>query len=531
MNSLRRLTLSFLGLGLLMSLGTVSAAQTEGTPFIGTWSTATTIGPDGQNFAQQTLRQIVHTSIAGQRLRLRVSNVFGTQPLVLDDLQLAAPAGGSSILPNSSVSVLFNGQRRVTVAPGELAVSDPVDYAVAADSDLAVSFYVVSAQGPSSYHQMANQQSWSTRGDASALAQWPQASSFGQFPYLSGVEVQNPQAIGAVVAIGASLTDGASSSFDQPLRWPNRLARRLLADGQQVGVLNQGNSGNQLLHDGAGEAEIHRFQRDVLDQPGVRWVILSDDPINDLTSNVPVPTASALIGGLTDLVNRAHDQQLRVLCSTLTPYQGYEHWTSEQESVRQQFNSFLRSAGSGCDAVVDQDLATHDPAHPNQFLPAYDSGDHLHPNDAGYAAIANAVNLDIFRQPTPLPPMQAPARTGLVLPGEGLTPGGLQMSDAQNAGFVLQGSGDLVIYQFLAPGQGNLIGFYHLSDNGVPRLQLRSGGNLVAYADDGRAVWATNSVGHAGAYLYMQNDGNLVIYDVLSDGRSQPIWASGTSVR
>jgi lysophospholipase L1-like esterase len=167
-----------------------------------------------------------------------------------------------------------------------------------------------------------------------------------------------------------------------------------------IAVLNKGISGNRLLVDGAGPSALSRFDRDVLAQPGVRWVIFSDDPINDLGSTHPPPTADALIAGVERLIARAHEKNVQFFCSTLTPYEGASYWTPSGEAVREQVNTFLRSEKSSCDAVIDQDLATHDPVHPARYLPLYDSGDHLHPNDAGHRAIATEIDLRIFRWPT-----------------------------------------------------------------------------------------------------------------------------------
>ncbi|MFE2431632.1 GDSL-type esterase/lipase family protein [Streptomyces sp. NPDC059373] len=203
-----------------------------------------------------------------------------------------------------------------------------------------------------------------------------------------------------MVALGASITDGVASSTDSNRRWPNDLAVRLANSGRTIGVLNQGISGNRLLVDGAGQSAIHRFARDVTGQPGATWVIFSDDPINDLGSTNPPPSSSQLIAGVQQLISSAHQNGLKFLCSTLTPYQGASYWTQDGETAREAFNSFVRGSGSGCDAVVDQDAATHDPAAPTRYLSAYDSGDHLHPNEAGLQAIANAVNLNLFSPAT-----------------------------------------------------------------------------------------------------------------------------------
>jgi alpha-L-fucosidase 2 len=159
-------------------------------------------------------------------------------------------------------------------------------------------------------------------------------------------------------------------------------------------VLNQGISGNRLLVEGAGDSAESRFDRDVLAQAGVRWVIFADDPINDLGSTKPQPTADQLIAGMKQLIDRAHAKHIKFLCSTLTPYEGAAYWNPTGEAAREQINGFIRSKASGCDAIVDQDAATHDPAHPSRYLPAYDNGDHLHPNNAGLQAIADSVPID-----------------------------------------------------------------------------------------------------------------------------------------
>lgn len=209
--------------------------------------------------------------------------------------------------------------------------------------------------------------------------------------YSSAKEVR-----GTVVTLGASITAGYKSTPGTDRDWPAVLAARLAEKGMRITVLNKGISGNRLLVNGAGPSALSRFDRDVLSQPEVHWVIFSDDPINDLGSTRPAPTGDQLIDGIRQLIARAHQRHIQFFCSTLTPYEGANYWTPTGEVAREQVNTFLRSEKSGCDAVIDQDGATHDPTHPTRFLPAYDSGDHLHPNDAGHRAIANAVDLSLF---------------------------------------------------------------------------------------------------------------------------------------
>jgi alpha-L-fucosidase 2 len=217
---------------------------------------------------------------------------------------------------------------------------------------------------------------------------------------MPGVALHGDVVRGTVVALGASITAGSGSTQGVRSSWPSLLAARLAADGLNIAVLNKGISGNRLLVDGVGPSALSRFDRDVFAQPGVRWVIFSDDPINDLGSTSPAPKAGTLIAGIRRFIAQAHEKHIQFFCSTLTPYEGANYWTLSGETAREGVNAFLRSGNSGCDALIDQDVATHDPAHPTWYLPAYDSGDHLHPNDAGHRAIANTIDLRVFQQRT-----------------------------------------------------------------------------------------------------------------------------------
>jgi lysophospholipase L1-like esterase len=369
---------------------TLAAAPT----WTGTWAASPQTG--STTFNQQTLRQIVHTSIGGPAARLQLSNVFGTQPITVADVHIAQRASGSSITSSTDRPVTFGGATSTTIPAGATAVSDAVSFTVAASSDVAVSFYLPQSTGPATFHQTGEQTNYIAAGDVSGNASITATQTSNDYYLLANLDVQNSGSAGAVVALGASITDGVAAPANTNHRWPNYLSNRLVAGGRTVGVLNQGISGNRLLVDGAGQSALNRFNRDVLAQPGVRWVIFSDDPINDVGSTRPVPTSSQLIAGLQQLISRAHQSGVKFICSTLTPFEGASYWTAEGETARAGYNSFVRSANNGCDGVVDEDTATHDPAHPTRYLPAYDSGDHLHPNDAGMQAMANAVNLSLF---------------------------------------------------------------------------------------------------------------------------------------
>ena len=373
------------------------------TPWTGTWATA--MQGTGPTLSDQTIRQIVHTSVGGSTARIRLSNRYGTQALTLADAYLGESLHTSSIVAGTNVRLTFGGVAAVTIPAGGEVVSDAVSFLVAPEADVAVSFHVPGS-AVATQHNGARQTNWTAPGNQSAAETLTGRQQSFSYVFLADLEVQNLAATGAVVAFGASITDGTSSTDNANQRWPNHLATRLNRAGYQVGVLNQGISGNNLLRDGGGQAGVLRFQRDALDQPGVRWVIFSDDPINDINNyNPPV---SSLTDGLSQLISAAHARNIKFICSLLTPVKGFRTWTPEKEASRQAVNAFLRSSASGCDGVVDQATATGDPADPDAFLPAYDSGDHLHPNDAGMRAIANAVPLALFGAPAGPAPIRNP---------------------------------------------------------------------------------------------------------------------------
>jgi lysophospholipase L1-like esterase len=361
-------------------------------PWVGTWAVA------GQRrdvtFADRTLRQIVHTSIGGGTARVRLSNALGTDPLTVRDVHLARSAGGDDIDVGSDRRVTFEGAGEVTVPVGGWVSSDPVNLEVPALGELAVSFHLPRTTGPATAHSLAGRDNYLGAGDQAGAESISGVRRTSSYYFLAGVDVRNPATAGAVVALGASVTDGFGSAFGADRRWPDLLARRLAASGRGVAVLNAGISGNKLLRGGSGPSAQDRFDRDVLAQPGVRWVIFSDDPLNDLGGTDP-PTGAQLVDGIRGLIARAHAAGLKFYCSTLTPFEGAGYWTPRGEQARAAVNAFVRSPG-GCDGVVDQAAATHDPDDPTRLRGEFDSGDHLHPNGAGLKAIADEVDLNLF---------------------------------------------------------------------------------------------------------------------------------------
>ena len=381
-----------------------AAAQTA--PWIGTWSTA----PVGDQLSetgtltlnQQTIRHIVHTSIGGSTARIHLSNFYGTTPLVISDVHLALSVSNSTpeTVTGSDEQVTFSGAKSVTIPAGGSVVSDSVAFAVPPLGDVAVSLFfpgTTKVTTPITLHEITDQLNFWAAGDVSAAQNLTALGSADQFYFLTGLDVQQSQASGAVVTFGASITAGDHSSFLANHRWPNLLAQRLTSAGLTIGVLNEGISGDRLLSDNGpfGDSGLSRFDRDAVTQPGVKWVVVSDLPLNDLGGQSTLP-ASQLISGLQTLIAQAHSAGLKYICSTMTPWKNSPAWNATAEASRGQVDAFIHSAGSGCDAIVDQDRALQDVDDPQLMLSVFDSGDHLHPNDVGYEVIANAVDLRSF---------------------------------------------------------------------------------------------------------------------------------------
>lgn len=364
-------------------------------------------GRSNTGFANQTVRQIIHVSIAGKRVRVRLSNAYGTTPLNIGAVHIALQSMAASTAAGSDRALLFNGNRSIVIPAGGLVLSDPVDFDVPAFANLAVSVYFPSATGPMTWHQLGLQTAYiSTTGDFTASADIAGATPATSRFVLASVEVAAAKKIEAVVAFGDSITDGYGSSVDANRRWPDFLSQRLNAGNGTNGtaVLNQGISGNRILHDVFGPNASARFDRDVLAQAGATRVIVLEG-LNDIgipgAFERPAEEVSSdeIIVGLQQLIERAHEHKILIFGGTLTPFEGTSfpgYYTPAGELKRQAVNTWIRTRAD-FDAVIDFDEAVRDPAHPTRLLPAYDSGDHLHPNDAGYKAMAYSVNLELFK--------------------------------------------------------------------------------------------------------------------------------------
>jgi lysophospholipase L1-like esterase len=386
-------------------LGTTDrATPASDDAWTGTWATAPAGAEPGvpHGYPGRTIRNVVHTSIGGSGARITLSNLFSPQALLVGRASIAVAAdrdggiagkSGARAIPGTVRELTFAHRRSVYVPAGGHLVSDPVRLTVPAGSDLLVSLYTPRRGGPVTYHPYSLQTSYLALGDHtedSGAAAYRRSATVWR--YLTAVDVLNQRTRGAVVAFGDSITDGVGSSVDANRRWPDILAGRL--GNARYGVLNEGIGGNRILQDaydvGSGPSGLSRFDSDVLDRAGARVVII-DLGINDILRD-DERDPGKITAGLKDLTRLAHAHGLRVVGSTLAPYGGFHDYTASGEAVREQVNAEIR-AGGVFDQVVDFDRILRDPAAPNLLRPAYDSGDGLHPNDAGYRAMADALDL------------------------------------------------------------------------------------------------------------------------------------------
>jgi lysophospholipase L1-like esterase len=346
---------------------------------------------------------IAHSSIGGRRVRIELSNAFGSVPLAIGAAHIALRDKESAIVASSDRTLLFGGRPTSWIPPGGTVISDPVNLDVPAASDLAVSIFIPENGATDTMHAVGLHTTYvSKEGDTTGAPAMVDATSTQSFYFLTNVDVAAPPDAAAIVTFGDSITDGAVSTPNTDRSWPSFLARRLAASGgANIAVLNQGISGNRLLRDGAGVNALARFDRDVLAQPGVKWLMILEG-INDIglgsradAAATDAVTSDDLIAALKQLIERAHEHGIKVIGGTLTPYEGAAYYSESGEQIRMAVNQWIRSSGS-FDAVVDFEAVARDPEHPKQFRPGFNNGDHLHPNDAGYEAMADAIDLSWF---------------------------------------------------------------------------------------------------------------------------------------
>ena len=411
-----------LALSVLLSYALVCTGNEQSPPphWVASWAAAVCgppqAGPRRQQleFQETTVREIVHLTAGGQAVRVRLSNEFGNEPLILRSVNFALALADGSINPASAHPLTLHGNLVITIPPRQTVTTDAANVKLTRASDIAVSFYVGGDTVASAVHYLALQTSYTAPGDQAAAPTLRNSSPSSLRLILMGVDVESETVPSAIAAIGSSTTDGVHSTPNQNRRWTDDLFRRLSTERGDAApsVVNLGISGNRVLHDGRGdgaaipgEAAVTRFGRDVLAQPGARYVIAFEGgndirlPGSDAVPMTESVTAQQLIDGFTAMERLAHQHHMKFIVATITPF---EHSVANRpedprwEQTRLAFNDWVRHSKE-LDGVIDFDLAIRDPGHPARILPRYDSGDHLHPNDAGYQAMADTVQLNLFR--------------------------------------------------------------------------------------------------------------------------------------
>lgn len=391
--------------------------------WVSAWSTAvhTPLAvpgmPPAQTFENQTVRMVIRPTIGGQRIRIRFSNEFGTTPLRIGSAHVALVKGNGSIIPGSDRPLTFGGNASVDIPDGAPMLSDPVELKFAAFAEIAVSIFLPKKSEPSTFHLLGQHDTYvSGAGEFTGAAEIPEAKVTRSWYWLAGLEVWASNQTAAIVTFGDSITDGFGVRGVAYGDWPNQLAKRL-SEGSgfsNLAVDNEGIGGNRILYDGAGVNSLARLDRDVISQPGVADLIILEgindigwphmklrpardgSPARENPFALQTVTADDLIRGMKQIIERAHEHGIRVFGATMTPYEGADYYSEDGETVREAVNHWIRT-GAAFDGVFDFDAAVRDPNHPTKFRQEMQSGDYLHPNAAGYKAMAAAIDLSLLR--------------------------------------------------------------------------------------------------------------------------------------
>ena len=357
-----------------------------------------------RSFNNQTLRMVLQTSIPGRTVRVELSNTFGKGRLKIGAAHIALHSEGAAIVPISDRTLTFRGNATAVIPAGGVILSDPVDLAVPAVGDLVISVFLPEDSGPPTQHGTGLHTTYiSGTGNFTAQATFTAERTSNSWYFLSGVHVLASEDTRAIVTFGDSITDGATSTNDANASWPSVLARRLQAAGMKnVAVLNEGISGNRVVRDGTGANALARFDRDVLAQPGVKYLVIMEG-INDIgqgtRDGAPADaaiTAEELIAAYKQMAARAHERGIKVFGATLTPYEGAAYYSAVGEVIRGTVNNWIRTSGT-YDGVFDFDAVIRDPGNPKHFRAEFNIRDNLHPNDTGYAAMADSIDLSLFK--------------------------------------------------------------------------------------------------------------------------------------
>lgn len=373
--------------------------------WVGTWSTAQQLVeprnmPPEPGLSGNTIRQVVRVSLGGNQLRFSVSNAFSSKPVSIHAVHFASSVGASSIAPDTNIPLTFGGQTAITIPPGESLLSDPFSFELKPLSTVAITMYIDRVSSDLTGHPGSRTTSYILPGDNVAEAEFTDAITTDHWYLIDAIDVMAPDTAAAIVTLGNSITDGRGSGTNKQNRWPDELANRLQDNEgtQHISVLNQGIGGNCVLRDCLGPAAVDRFERDVLNQTGVRWLILFEG-INDVggvqNDAQAEETAQNLIAAYEQMIAQAHENDIHVFGATLMPFGGSFYDRPASEKARQTVNEWIRSSGA-FDAVIDLDKALGDPENPTKLLPEADDGDGLHPSEHGHRLIAEAVDLGLF---------------------------------------------------------------------------------------------------------------------------------------
>ncbi|MFG6117543.1 SGNH/GDSL hydrolase family protein [Halobacillus sp. MO56] len=378
--------------------------QTDTGQWVGAWAASMQApfeeGVSQNGFKSQTIRMIIHPQIDGEKARIRLSNTFGSTPLTIEAVHAAISDKAAENVPGTDTKVTFEGEQKVTIPPGEKVVSDAIPLKVKKGKNIAVSLYVDKESGPATWHPRSIQTTYIANGnrvtdsDGSAFKTKEEA-----WFWMDGVDVLADSSIqGSIVVLGSSIANGNYSKVNANHRWPDYLADRMSNENidNQMSILNAGISANQLINSPPekGENAMSRLERDVFSQTGVRGVILHQG-LNDIRHH-PEYDSKKIIERMQEIIHAAHEQGLKIYGGTLTPFKGSGMYTSKGEKTRQEVNHWIRTSGE-FDGVIDFDKGLRDPEEPERYLPKYDAGDHLHPNDAGYRKMAESVDLSLLK--------------------------------------------------------------------------------------------------------------------------------------